>query len=203
MAVLPNSTAADLAPSWCADLADLAWGAARCAGAVVRDDRGGWTQAPGGLLQDRGCQAAPEGHSSHPGAPLSAPPRAPPCCPCPPAGRSAALHHTSPHCATVLHRAPPHRYRGLAVGGHRGLRCARRLVGGAIGHWAIPQLSSCPAGPSAGKRVHPYQAHSAHRRDPWGEHLQGPSSIGPMALFPSGAYGLRHESGCCRLCSEM
>ena len=79
--------------------------------------------------------------------------------------------------------------RGLAVGGHRGLRCTRRLVGGAKGHRAIPQLSSSSAGPSVWKTRPSLPSPSAHRQEPGGDHQQGPSSIGPAALFPSGAYG--------------
>ena len=74
--------------------------------------------------------------------------------------------------------------RGLAVGGHRGLRCTRRLVGGAKGHRAIPQLSSCSAGPSVWKTRPSLPTPSAHRQEPGGDHLQGPSSIGPTAAAP-------------------
>ena len=44
---------------------------------------------------------------------------------------------------------------------------------------------------------------SAHRREPGGDHLQGPSSIGPRHSSHLAHTALPHESGCRRLCSEM
>ena len=85
---------------------------------------------------------------------------------------------------------------GLAVGGHRGLRCTRRLVGGAKGHRAIPQFSSCSLAHRSGKRVHPCQAHRRIAESP-GEticraHL--PSDHGTLPIWRIRRYGMNQDS---------
>ena len=93
--------------------------------------------------------------------------------------------------------------RGLAVGGHRGLRCTIILVTGAKGHRAIPQCPYVPLAHRSGKRVHLCQAHRRIAERP-GEticraHL--PSDLRHSSHLAHTAH--RHESGRCRLCFEM
>ena len=95
------------------------------------------------------------------------------------------------------------RGRGLAVGGHRGLRCTIILVTGAKGHRAIPQCPYVPLAHRSGKRVHLCQAHRRIAERP-GEticraHL--PSDLRHSSHLAHTA--LRRESGRCRLCFEM
>ena len=66
-----------------------------------------------------------------------------------------------------------------------------------------PAVAHSPVGPSVRKTRPSVSSPSAHRREPGGDHLQGPSSIGPRHSSHLAHTALRHESGCRRLCSEM